>query len=115
MSWERRRQQLYYYRARREGGRVIKEYVGSGPAAVAAAKQDLARRAERAAGRQAEQERRQLDTILREQIAGVGDEADALVSAALLAAGFHRPQRKAWRKRRSRRIDDGEAAKEGRS
>ena len=111
MSWERRRQQLYYYRARREGGRVIKEYVGSGPAAVAAAKQDLARRAERAA----EQERRQLDTILREQIAGVGDEADALVSAALLAAGFHRPQRKPWRKRRSRRIDDGEAAKEGRS
>ena len=100
MSWERRRQQLYYYRARREGGRVIKEYVGSGPAAVAAAKQDLARRAERAA----EQERRQLDTILREQIAGVGDEADALVSAALLAAGYHRPpQRKPWRKRRTRR------------
>ena len=104
MAWERRGRNLYYYRVHRQHGRIIREYFGRGPAAVAAAEEDAKRRAERAA-----------DTMLREQIAGVGDEADALVSAALLAAGFHRPQRKPWRKRRSRRIDDGEAAKEGRS
>ena len=103
MSWEKRRGQLFYYRAYREGDRVIKKYVGRGPAAMAAAAEDAARRTERAAEQQAERKRRQVDSIVQEQIAGVGDGADALVSAVLLAAGFHRPQRKSWRKRRTRR------------
>ena len=95
MAWEKRGQHLYYYRVHRRNGRVVKEYLGRGPAAVAAAQQDAARQAERAA--------RQLDLAVTEQIMAAGKEADALVDAALLAAGYHRPQRKAWRKRKSRR------------
>jgi hypothetical protein len=92
---------------------VIKEYLGRGDRAVAAADEDAARRAVRAARRQAEQERRRLDLALGERLVGIGTEANALVEAALLAAGYHRPQRKPWRKRRSGRTGDDNAAREG--
>src|SRR5436190_1944202 len=37
MAWERRRKQTFYYRARREGSRVVKTYLGRGAEASAAA------------------------------------------------------------------------------
>jgi hypothetical protein len=114
MSWEARKGRRYYYRAFRQQGRLVKQYVGSGSDAVAVAEQDVALRAEQAARRQAEQERRQLDLALSDQVASLAAEAGALMEAALLAAGYHRPQRKPWRKRRSRRTGDGDAARQSR-
>jgi hypothetical protein len=106
MAWERRYGGLYYYRSYRDAdGRVRKQYFGNGPAAFAAAEQDVARRAEHASARQAERQRREADLALCEEIAAISANADALVAAALLAAGYHRPQRKPWRKQRSRRIE----------
>ena len=114
MAWEKRRNGVrYYYRAFRSGGRVVKEYMGRGARAVAAAEEDVARRVERAARRQAEQERRKLDLALGAQVAAVGAEAKALMETALLAAGYHRPHRNPWRKCRSRKTGDNNAAKEG--
>lgn len=107
MSWEKRRNGWYYYRAFRENGRVVKRYVGGGTAGEAAAEQDAARRAERAAERQEEQRHRQADLALSQHVLSVAGESAALLEAALLVAGLHRPQRKPWRKRRSRRIDNG--------
>lgn len=52
MSWERRRGRSYYYLARREGPRVVKQYVGRGEAAQAAADEIAARRQERREGRE---------------------------------------------------------------
>lgn len=109
MAWERRRNgRLYYYRCWRDPttGRVRKQYVGTGPAAEAAAKDDGDRRAARAAKQQAMKDQRQLDMALSEQVMQVIKEAEALTEAALLVAGFHRPQRKPWRKRRSWRTED---------
>jgi hypothetical protein len=110
MAWERRRNgRLYFYRSRRDPitGRVRKQYFGCGQHAEQEARQDSARRAERAARQQAEQRRRQVDLALNAQVAGIGREAQALTEMALLAAGYHRPQRKPWRKRRSRRTENG--------
>ncbi|MEI8371663.1 MAG: hypothetical protein WCJ35_02395 [Planctomycetota bacterium] len=104
MAWEKRGTcgQLYYYRVRRVCGRVVKEYVGSADSRKAkeAAVQDAARKAERTASRQAEQQRRLAYDSIAEQAASVVHELDSMVTTALIAAGFHRPQRKPWRKKR---------------
>lgn len=47
MGWERRGNGYYYYRKRREGHRVISEYVGNGRAAEVAAAMDRLKRRER--------------------------------------------------------------------
>ena len=105
MAWERRRNgRLFYYRSWRDPatGRVRKEYLGNGPLAEEAAQQV----AERAARRQQDREERQRDLALSNHIAEVLAEGLALTESLLLAASYHRPQRKPWRKRRSRRVEN---------
>ena len=53
MPWEDRPGGCYYYRAKKTKGRVVKEYVGAGPKAEAAATEDAYAREVRAAQRQA--------------------------------------------------------------
>lgn len=105
MGWERRRNGLlFYYRGRRVGGRVVKEYIGRGPAAEAAAAEDAARRKERDDRRQAEAG--DLDKF--ERIGALVDnlsgQADAALRAALSKAGYHE-HRGQWRKRRHGRAE----------
>jgi hypothetical protein len=95
MAWERG----YYYRVRRVGGRVVREYIGSGRVAELAAEMDAL-----------EREQRHLDVlVLRQEKAELALEAnlktlietaDLVANAALLAAGFHQHKRGEWRKRR---------------
>jgi hypothetical protein len=101
MSWEKRGRQAYYYQVFRRNGRLEKRYVGRGASAAAIAKQDATRRAERAAARQAEWQQRQAFDAKLAQLAEMAAEVDAAVVAALAMAGYHRPQRKPWRKRRA--------------
>jgi hypothetical protein len=106
MSWDRKRANgpKYYYRSVRQDGRVRKLYLGRGPAAESAARQDQEARAARigawAAARAA-----------RERVAGALDAArafriyvDLLTRASLLAAGlrFHRGE---WRRPRAVKED----------
>ena len=67
----------------------------------------------RKAARVVERQQRQADLAIADQMATIGNNADALVEAALFAAGYHRPQRKPWRKQRSRRIEDAESTGTG--
>jgi hypothetical protein len=100
MAWEKRGDRKYYYRARRVGRRVVKEYVGTGPAAEAAAGADAERRAARAAKQRAEQQLREAYSTAAEQVAAFGSQVSLLMEAELLAAGYHRHDRGTWRKRR---------------
>ena len=98
MSWCR--DGRYYYRSRREGGRVISEYLGVGAVGAAAARRDEERRAqtiaERECNRAAREEARQLEVALRD-LARVSDQ---LMAETLTTAGFHRHHRGEWRRRR---------------
>ena len=99
--WERReRGGLYYTRSRKEGGRVIREYVGGGIFGELAAQLDAEerqRREEQAARWSDEQA--DLDA-LDAPVAELSEASDLLVRAALLASGYHRHNRGEWRLRR---------------
>jgi hypothetical protein len=97
MGWDKGR---YYTRSRKVGGRVVREYVGTGRLGELAAELDKLDRGRREAERAA----------LRAEQADIGardaplDElhnlAELLTRAALVAAGFHQHKRGEWRKRR---------------
>jgi hypothetical protein len=101
MAWETRNGNRYYYRSVRDGDRVRKEYVGTGPLALLAAEADEARRLRRQ--RKRERERAELER-LREADAVVErlcEDAETLARAVLMASGYtnHKGE---WRMRRGR-------------
>ena len=91
----------YYYRKRKlDDGRVVSEYVGSGPLATFAASRaedDRRERAVAATTERAERDRMRADEA---ELDGFCTLADALARAALLNAGYHQHHRGEWRKRR---------------
>jgi hypothetical protein len=95
MGWEQRSNQRYYYRKRRQGDRVVSEYVGTGELAAAAATLDALERELRQAERQRWAAIREADA----QVQEICDLIQALVQAALLATGHH-THKGQWRKKR---------------
>jgi hypothetical protein len=100
MGWETRPGRTRYYtRAKKRGGKVIHEYVGSGPLGELAAAADALQRAQR----QAEWESWRADKArwqtalspLQERCSGTG----LLVKATLFCAGFYLHARTSWRKK----------------
>ncbi len=98
MGWERG----YYYRVRKEGGRVVREYIGTGRLADLAAQADSLERAKR------RQEAFELHRVkaelatLEAVVSTMVETMNLVARAALLAAGFHQHKRGEWRKRRER-------------
>lgn len=105
MAWETRQHGTRYYtRSRRVAGRVVREYVGRGLLGELAAREDAARREARrtvqSAARAARQREREADRQLRELVATIDRQAATLTTITLTAAGYHRPKRGIWRRRR---------------
>jgi len=96
MGWETRNGNRYYYRKRRQGGRVVSEYVGSGDLAGLASELDDIERQQREAERDEWRRQVQADRELDQEIAALAEQVKALTAAALLASGCHKPWRK-WR------------------
>ena len=89
MAWELgRRGQRFYTRTRRVGGRRVREYLGSGPRAQAAAEADGLRRAQRQA--EAAARRRERDRLAEADglVLQLFDEAGLVASAVLAASGL---------------------------
>jgi hypothetical protein len=80
----------YFYRSRRIDGRVVREYVASGPEATVAAEADRQERQQREAAQAAE--RRELDLInaALEPLAAFEHVFEITLEAALSASGFHK-------------------------
>ena len=107
MAWERRGRRLYYYRKRREGKRVVSEYVGTGLLAELAAECDGLDRQEQEAERAARRAEREAQLEIDRTIDAAGEAVRTLTGAVLLANGYHLHKGQ-WRKRR----DGGQAAGE---
>lgn len=102
MGWERRaRGGFYYVRKRREGQRVLSEYVGAGPGAELVAALDAVDRAGQVAeiaARRADEKRWNQEDEAISELCGAADRA---AQATLLLAGYHRHHRGEWRRRRA--------------
>jgi hypothetical protein len=101
MPWEYRGAHAYFYRSRRaEGGKIVREYLGRGQAAEAAAREIEQRRARADEDRKAELALRQsflVDDSLAESLDAT---ASLALTAKLQAEGFHRPNYTVWRRKR---------------
>jgi|ERR1700728_1451816 hypothetical protein len=96
MGWERG----YYYRVRKVNGRVVREYVGAGRAAVLIAQLDELDREKRAIARAQQKAARASLDALDAPFAKLNEIANLLARAALLAAGYRQHKRGEWRKKR---------------
>lgn len=111
MAWEtRQRGGRYYTRSRKVGGRVQREYLGSGPSAEALAALDAIDREEREAAARRQRAERERDAEAFAVLARLNDAAEAVARAALVAAGYRQHRRGEWRRRRGHGDEgDGEA------
>ena len=98
MAWEQRNGHRYYYGKRREGNRVISEYLGSG--LVAEKYAEACQKYEEII--QHERERRKEMTATSAQVNDICKTLNGAVRAWLLALGYHQHKRQ-WRKRRNDR------------
>lgn len=96
MAWEERNGRQYYYRKRREGKRVISEYLGSDSEATQYAQSSQ----ERGMRIHSEREKRREMTSTNAEIDRICETLTDAVRAWLLASGYHQHKRQ-WRKRRN--------------
>ena len=101
MGWQAVGNRRYYYRYKKVRGRVISQYAGCGLAGELAAAQDIQRRAERPAQRQARQAEQEWLAAAEEPSQRLCESGDLLARAALTAAGYHRHDRSPWRLRKT--------------
>ena len=99
--WERReRGGPYYTRSRKEGGRVVREYVGGGVLGeIAALADEYERRRREEEAAFCKEERERLEGLMA-PVDELCEVAEVLARAALVAAGYRRHNRGEWRKRR---------------
>jgi hypothetical protein len=100
MGWgQRERGGRYYTRSYREGDRVLKEYVGTGPLAEIAAERDAKERRRREEKARAWRARCEDLEALEKPVEELCEASELLGCAALLVAGYHQHHGE-WRKRR---------------
>ena len=97
MGWDRGR---YYTRSKKVGGRVVREYVGTGRVAELTARLDELTREQRRLDALAVQQERGELAGMEADLKELAEATDLLARAALLAAGYHQHKRGEWRRRR---------------
>jgi hypothetical protein len=97
MAYEKRGSKAYYYRAKKQHGRVVKEYIGRGPRAQKAALEANQRREIR------EQERATCERLeaLETRVAQLDKLITLLALAHMIEAGLYQHHRGEWRKRKT--------------
>jgi len=100
MGWEQRGGGMYYYRKRREGDRIVSEYVGSGPLAELASTFDDLAREKRSLRRKRMQQEREAIRAVDAKVEEICSMVRALTCGALLSAGYH-THKGQWRRKRN--------------
>lgn len=101
MGWETRGAGTYYYRKRKLDGRVVSEYVGSGPHAARVAARAAVAQRKRAAAVATERAERDQMAAREAALDAFCALTNGLVSVTLLDAGYRRHHRGEWRKQRA--------------
>jgi hypothetical protein len=98
--WEgRERGGRYYTSSRKEGVRVVREYIGRGPQGELAARMDAEKRQKHqreGAPQKAAQERMEALMALVDELC---EATEVIARATLIACGYHQHNRGEWRKR----------------
>ena len=103
MAWENRKGVgRYYTRSERVGGRVVRRYIGPGPAAELAAGEDEYRRRRREARRAAQRADQEAWDAVEQEASAAYETLGTLIRAGLLVRGFHQHKRGEWRRRRGK-------------
>ena len=98
MAWETRNGKgPYYTRRRRENGRVVREYIGTGPQAEQAAQEDADARANKALCAAAWKAEKETAEALDQAVESLDQGCDQLLAFVLEQAGYHY-HRGEWRK-----------------
>jgi hypothetical protein len=100
MGFEERNGRLYYYEKRREGGRVVSEYVGNGLSAQLAEFAADERALERRLKHERLAEKRNEFAELNAEVDRLCDWVEALSKSEFLALGYYQHKGQ-WRKRRN--------------
>lgn len=102
VAWETRRggTRRYYTRSVRREGRVVRQYVGTGPHAEAVAAADRERCVNREARRAAARSTLGRIAEADAKVKALCDTAEVAARAHLLMVGYHRHARGSWRRRR---------------
>ena len=101
MAWQTVGRCTFYTRSRKVGGRVVREYCGTGLRGTLAAETDDCLRRVRDIDRRARRlEHWEMDD-LDERVGEMCERAELVATAVLLAAGYHKPKGR-WRRRRVR-------------
>ena len=107
--WERReRGGLYYTRSRKQGARVIREYVGGGNLGELAARADAEERQRREREEAAWKAERESLEALSALVEELCEDTETITRAVLVASGFRRHNRGEWRKSREPRTSEGD-------
>ena len=92
----------YYYRSRREGGRVVTDYLGSGDQGRIIAELDSLDERRRREERQQVREQQECERRHDECANAVGDLIRTMADAVLLSEGYH-THKGTWRRTRRQR------------
>ena len=102
MSWETRKGRgRYYTRSFRRNGRVIRQYIGTGPEAERAATADRQKRLARQSALAARRRKEEEATALTKQVSELSHQIRLLAHAALVVAGYRQHHHGEWRKKRN--------------
>ena len=105
MAWETRNGTGHYYtRSFRVNGRMVREYVGAGPAGELAALEDQREREKRRLEREAHREERQRQQAITQVLDALAALSTVSLKKALGSAGYH-CHRGQWRKQRIREVN----------
>lgn len=97
MGWEYRGNRLYYYRKKREGQRVVSEYIGSGMTASLIAEMDNDDYLERAYSATEWKKQRNEQKRIESNMDKVQECVNSVVRAVFLTSGYH-AHKGQWRK-----------------